>query len=58
MNGSNKFHFFGTVGGKPPNSKLFKVKLDLLLPGEQEVLLAQGSIHVLDLGEEETPYTA
>ncbi len=58
VNGSNKFRFFGTVGGKPPNSKLFKVKLDLLPPGEQEVLLARGSIHVLDAGEEETPYTA
>ena len=27
---SDKFRFYGTVVGKPPNSKLYKVQLDLL----------------------------
>ena len=53
---SDKFRFYGTVVGKPPNSKLYKVKLDLLPSDCNEILVVRKDITVLVKGEEEPPY--
>ena len=53
---SDKFQFYGTVVGKPPNSKLHKVKLDLLPSDCNEILVVRKDITVLAKGEEEPPY--
>ena len=53
---SNKFPLYGTVAGKPPNSKLYKVQLDLLPSDCNEILVVQKDITVLAKGEEEPPY--
>jgi hypothetical protein len=53
---SDKFRFYGTVVGKPPNSKLYKVKLDLLPSDCNEILVVRKDITVLAKGEEEPPY--
>ncbi len=53
---SDKFRFYGTVAGKPPNSKLYKVLLDLLPSDGNKNLVVQKDITVLAKGEEEPPY--
>ena len=53
---SDKFRFYGTVVGKPPNSKLYKVKLDLLPSDCNEILVVRKDITVLAKGEEEPLY--
>jgi hypothetical protein len=53
---SDKFRFYGTVVGKPANSKLYKVQLDLLPSDANEVLIVRKDITVLAKGEEEPPY--
>ena len=53
---SDKFRFYGTVVGKPPNSKLYKVQLDLLPSDCNEILVVRKDITVLAKGEEEPPY--
>ncbi len=53
---SDKFRFFGVCLGKAPNSKLYKVRLDLLPSNENEIVLARKDIEVLGKGEEELPY--
>ena len=53
---SDKFRFYGTVVGKPPNSKLYKVQLDLLPSDCNEILVVRKDITVLAKGEEETAY--
>jgi hypothetical protein len=53
---SDKFRFYGTVVGKPPNSKLYKVQLDLLPNDCNEVLVVRKDITVLAKGEEEPAY--
>ena len=52
----DKFQFYGTVAGKPPNSKLYKVQLDLLPSDCNEILVVHKDITVLATGEEEPPY--
>jgi hypothetical protein len=53
---SDKFRFYGTVVGKPANSKLYKVQLDLLPSDANEVFIVRKDITVLAKGEEEPPY--
>ena len=53
---SDKFRFFGVCLGKAPNSKLYKVRLDLLPSNNNEIVLARKDIEVLGKGEEELPY--
>jgi hypothetical protein len=53
---SDKFRFFGVCLGKAPNSKLYKVRLDLLPSNDNEIVLARKDIEVLGKGEEELPY--
>ena len=53
---SDKFRFYGTVAGKPPNSKLYKLQLDLLPSDSNEILVVRKDITVLAKGEEEPPY--
>ena len=53
---SDKFRFYGTVVGKPPNSKLYKVHLDLLPSECNELLVVRKDITVLAKGEEEPAY--
>ena len=44
---SDKFRFYGTVAGKPPNSKLYKLQLDLLPSDSNEILVVRKDITVL-----------
>ena len=53
---SNKFWFYGTVLGKPPNSKLYKEQLDLMPSDCTEILVVRTDITVLANGEEEPAY--
>jgi hypothetical protein len=49
------YPFYGTVVGKPPNSKLYKVHLDLLPSDCNEILVVRKDINVLTKGEESQP---
>jgi hypothetical protein len=53
---SNKFRFFGVCLGKAPNSKLYKVPLDLLPSNDNDIVLARKDIEVMGKDDEELPY--
>lgn len=53
---SDKFRFYGSVMGKAPDSRLHRIKLDLLPSDNNEILVGRNSITVLALGDEEPAY--
>ncbi len=51
----DKFHFYGTVAGKPPNNKLYKIQLDLVPSNSNEIYVVRKYFTVLAKEEEEPP---